>query len=141
MSEYRETYRRAVSAEMCDFYGHMNVQFYVAAISDSFFSLATELGIGKTAVEDHRVGFIAVNMNIDYLAEAHEGSVIRMESAVLSVDGKKMRVRHKLFDLETGRQSMEATVLHICMDLDGRKSIPIPADFRANIEKEAVGED
>mgnify|MGYP001818248848 CR=1 FL=1 len=44
MPDYSETYRKAVTADMCDMYGHMNVQFYVAAISDSFFSLMTSAG-------------------------------------------------------------------------------------------------
>ncbi|MCW9034223.1 MAG: thioesterase family protein [Alphaproteobacteria bacterium] len=140
MTGYRETYRRAVSAEMCGLYGHMNVQFYVAAISDSFISLATELGLGKSAAEKHRVGLIVVNMNINYLAEVHEGRVIRMESAIISVEGKKLKVRHKLYDLASGKQAMEATVLHLCMDLDARQSIVIPEDFMESIQEAIVVE-
>lgn len=123
---YHETYRKAVTADMCDLYGHMNVQFYVAAISDSFFSLMTRVGLGKSAVEKHRVGLVAVNMNIDYLAEVEAGDVIHMQGAIVSTSGKKMTCNWKLYDQATGRQAMEATVLYVCMDLDARRSRDIP---------------
>ena len=127
MSTYRETYRKAVTADMCDMYGHMNVQFYVAAISDSFFSLMTSVGLGKTAVDEHRIGLVAVNMNIDYLSEVEAGDVIYMKGAIVSAMGKKLTCNWKLYDQATDRQAMEATVLYVCMDLDARRSRDIPA--------------
>ena len=129
MSKYRETYRKAVTADMCDMYGHMNVQFYVAAISDSFFSLVTAVGLGKSAVEEHRVGLVAVNMNIDYLSELEAGDVIYMQGAIVSASGKKLTCKWKLYDQATDRQAMEATVLYVCMDLDSRRSRDIPDHF------------
>ena len=127
MSTYRETYRKAVTADMCDMYGHMNVQFYVAALSDSFFSLMTAVGLGKTAVDEHRIGLVAVNMNIDYLSEMEAGDVIYMKGAIVSAMGKKLTCNWKLYDQATDRQAMEATVLYVCMDLDARRSRDIPA--------------
>ena len=127
MSNYRETYRKAVTADMCDMYGHMNVQFYVAAVSDSFFSLMTAVGLGKTAVNEHRIGLVAVNMNIDYLSEMEAGDVIYMKGAIVSAMGKKLTCNWKLYDQATDRQAMEATVLYVCMDLDARRSRDIPA--------------
>ncbi len=127
MPGYRETFRRMVSAEMCDIYGHMNVQYYVAAISDSFFSLMTEVGLGKSAVDKDRVGLVAVNMNIDYLAEVNLGDVIHAQGAIISTEGKKMVCKFKLFDMASGKQAMAATVIYICMDLDARRACDIPA--------------
>lgn len=138
MAGYRETFRRMVSAEMCDIYGHMNVQFYVAAISDSFFSLMTEVGLGKSAIDQHRVGLVAVNMNIDYQSEVSLGDVIYMRGAIVSAGGKKMTCRYNLFDLATGKQAMAATVLYVCMDLDARQSRDIPEHLLFAALKEAV---
>jgi acyl-CoA thioester hydrolase len=126
MNSYNETYRKAVTADMCDIYGHMNVQFYVAAISDSFFSLMTTVGLGKSAVQDQRIGLVAVNMNIDYLSEVEAGDVIYMQGAIVSANGKKLTCNWKLYDQATEKQAMEATVLYVCMDLDKRRSRDIP---------------
>ena len=140
MPGYRETYRRMVSAEMCDIYGHMNVQYYVAAISDSFFSLMTEVGLGKSAVDEHRVGLVAVNMNIDYTAEVGLGDVIHMQAAIVEAAGKKMTCRYRLHDLATGKVAMRASVLYVCMDLDARRSRPIPDHLLAAAQAAAVAE-
>ncbi len=126
MSNYQETYRKAVTEDMCDMYGHMNVQFYVAALSDSFFSLMTAVGLGKSAVQEHRIGLVAVNMNIDYLSELEAGDVIYMKGAIVSASGKKLTCHWKLYDQASDKLAMEATVLYVCMDLDTRRSRDIP---------------
>lgn len=138
MFNYLETYRKAVTADMCDMYGHMNVQFYVAAISDSFFSLMTTAGLGKSAVQKDRIGLVAVNMNIDYLSEVDAGDVIHMKGAIASISGKKLTCNWQLFDQATGRQAMEATVLYVCMDLDTRRSRDIPPHLLKAAQEIAV---
>jgi acyl-CoA thioester hydrolase len=135
MTGYNETYRKAVTADMCDIYGHMNVQFYVAAISDSFFSLMTAVGLGKSAVLEHRIGLVAVNMNIDYLSEIDAGDVIYMRGAIASAKGKKLVCKWKLYDQATEKQAMEATVLYLCMDLDSRRSRDIPQHLLESVQK------
>jgi acyl-CoA thioester hydrolase len=141
MIPYKETYRKAVTADMCDLYGHMNVQFYVAAISDSFFSLMTSVGLGKSAVQEHRIGLVAVNMNIDYLSEIEAGDVIYMQGAIVSAVGKKLVCRWKLYDQATGRQAMEARVLYICMDLDSRRSRDIPPQLLESAQQVLIEEE
>lgn len=126
MSNYCETYRKTVSVDMCDEYGHMNVQFYVAAISDSFFALMTTIGMGKSAVEEDRFGLVAANMNIDYLSELKAGDVMYMQGKIASANGKKLTCKWRLYHQETDKKAMEATVLYVCMDLDSRRSRDIP---------------
>ena len=103
MPDYRETYRKAVTADMCDIYGHTYVQFYVSAISDSFFSLMSAVGLGKSAVQQDRIGLVAVNMQTDYLAEVEGGDVIYMQGAIVSAAGRKLTCRWKLYDQATNK--------------------------------------
>ena len=125
---------------MCDIYQHMNVQHYVAAISDSFFSLMTEVGLGKSAIDEHEIGLVAVNMNIDYLAEVHAGNVVYMRAAIERVGGKKMSCLYRLYDLESGVVAMKARVLYVCMDLAARRSRDIPEPLVLRAQADAVGE-
>ena len=129
-----------VSGEMCDLYGHMNVQFYVAAISDSFFSLMTEVGLGRSAIDEHRIGLVAVNMNIDYTSEVSIGDIIYMKGAIHSAGGKKMVCKYRLYDMATNKQAMTATVLYVCMDLDNRRARDIPEHLLEAALKEVVPE-
>lgn len=134
MNGYKETYRKAVTADMCDLFGHMNIQFYVAAISDSYLSLMTDIGFGKRAFLEHRIGLVAANMNIDYLSEVVSGDVIYGTGAIVSVEGKKLICNWKLYDQASGKQAMDATVLYVCMDLDKRRSRDMPEQLLQAVE-------
>ncbi len=130
MPAFRETYRGSVAAWECDQYGHYNVQFYVGRISDAAASLLHAGGLGRIGLEQRRLGIVAVNQNIDYLRELRAGSVIRMESAIKAVEGRKLVLHHRLFDAESGELAMRADVLGLCFDLGARKSVPLPDDLR-----------
>src|SRR3546814_18572979 len=58
VSNFRETYRGSVAAWECDQYGHMNVQFYTARISDAAASAMLAAGFGREAFEDQKLGAI-----------------------------------------------------------------------------------
>jgi acyl-CoA thioester hydrolase len=130
VSAFCETYRGSVAAWECDQYGHMNVQFYVGRISDAAASLMLAGGLGRAGLQERRIGIVAVNQNLDYLKELRAGSLIRMESAVKSIENRKITLHHRLFDAETGELAMQADVLGLCFDLDARKSVPFPDDLR-----------
>ncbi len=128
---FQETYRGLVANWECDQYGHLNVQFYVGRISDAVASLLHAGGMGRVALEQRRLGIVAVNQNIDYLRELRAGTVVRMESAIRQVEGRKLVLHHRLFDAESGELAMRADVLGLCFDLEARKSVPLPDDLHA----------
>ncbi|WP_370156842.1 acyl-CoA thioesterase [Ferrovibrio sp.] len=141
MSNYRETFRGSVAAWECDQYGHMNVQFYTARISDAAASAMLAGGFGSDAFLKHRLGVVAVHSELDYLSELHAGDLIRMESGILSAEGRKLRFHHRLFNAETGALCLKAEVLGLCFDLDQRKSVPLPDDLRAGLLRLQVAGD
>jgi hypothetical protein len=77
-------------------------------------------------------------MNIDYLAEVEAGDVIYMQGAIVSAAGRKLTCRWKLYDQATNKQSMDATVLYVCMDLDTRRSRDIPRHLLASKREAAT---
>ncbi len=134
MSNFRETYRGSVAAWECDQYGHMNVQFYTGRVSDAAASAMLAGGFGREAFAQHRLGIVAVNAEMKYLNELHAGDLIRVESGILSAEGRKVRFLHRLFNAETGALCMQAEVLGLCFDLAERKSVALPADIAAGFQ-------
>ncbi|WP_428245970.1 acyl-CoA thioesterase [Ferrovibrio sp.] len=130
MSAFRETYRGSVAAWECDQYGHLNVQFYVGRLSDAVASMLLAGGLGRKGLEQRRLGMVAVNQTLDYLKELRAGTLLRVESAVKLIEGRKMVLHHRLFDAETGEIAFTADVLGLCFDLEARKSVPWPEDLR-----------
>lgn len=129
MSNFRETYRGSVAAWECDQYGHMNVQFYTARISDAAASVMLAAGFGQKAFKELKLGIAAVNAETRFVSELHAGDLIRMESGVVSAEGKKIRFHHRVYNAETGALCMQAEVLALCFDLVQRKSVALPADL------------
>ncbi|WP_300299280.1 thioesterase family protein [Ferrovibrio sp.] len=134
MSSFVETYRGSVAATECDQYGHMNVQFYTARVSDAAASAMLAAGFGQKAFLEHKLGIVAVNAEMKYLSELHAGDMIRVESGVRSAEGRKIRFQHRLYNAESGALCMQADVLGLCFDLEQRKSVPLPADIQAGFE-------
>ncbi len=140
MAALIESYRGAICAWECDFYGHLNVQFYVARLSDAAASLLVALGLGAASPRGGDLGFIAVNQTIDYKAELLAGDLVVMKSGVKTVGKKSITVFHKLLNAETGAISMTAQVTGVLMDLETRKAVTIPDEVRTKAERLLVQE-
>lgn len=130
VSNYRETYRGSVAAWECDQYGHMNVQFYTARVSDAAASAMLHAGFGQKAFLEHRLGIVAVNSEMNYRSELRAGDLIRVESGVKSAEGRKVLFHHRLFNVATGALCMTADVIGLCFDLEQRRSVPLPDDLQ-----------
>ncbi len=62
MSGYIETFRKAVSPSELDHLGHMNVQYYFAAIGSAITSFQIRLGLTPTDMrEGRRLAFVVVH--------------------------------------------------------------------------------
>jgi acyl-CoA thioester hydrolase len=141
LSNFRETYRGSVAAWECDQYGHMNVQFYTARISDAAASVMLAAGFGQKAFRELKLGIAAVNAETRFVSELHAGDLIRMESGVTLAEGKKIRFHHRVYNSETGALCMQADVLALCFDLEARKAVPLPADLEAGFRTVRVDAD
>ena len=138
---WSETYRAVVAPSDLDHLGHMNVQHYMAALSDGAFSIMTEIGLGVRTIETERVGMAAVRMEIDFLREIHVGAVVVMESAVAWAEPRKVMFMHRLRDLETGEMCMRCKGLGVVLDLDARRARELPPQVLERARARAVGED
>lgn len=141
MSNFIESYRGGVAAWECDQYGHMNVQFYTARFSDAAASVLMAAGFGRKAFAEQKLGIAAVQSDLKYLAELHAGDLIRMESGVTLAEGKKLRFHHRLYNAESGQLCMTADVFGLCLDLQSRKSVSLPADIEAGFRHVLVRAD
>ena len=120
-----ETYRGRVASWECDHLGHMNVQFYVARVSDASAALNNAMGLTAGYLRERRRGLAAVHHDISYLAEVKAGDLLLMHSGILSAQGKKVRLAHRMTRLEDGRPVMRAKVLMVSMDLEQRRSVAV----------------
>lgn len=134
MPQFFETYRAVVTPEQCDHLGHWNIQYYVGAISEAAIALSDRLGVSLEESGRRGLGLAAVHMELDYLRELRDGDSLRVETALVALGGKSLRVRHRMRNLTLDVEAFTASVTAVFLDLKARRAIEIPADIRTTGE-------
>jgi 4-hydroxybenzoyl-CoA thioesterase len=82
-----------------------------------------------------RVGFPTVNAKADFRAPLRFGDVCRVEMEVLKLGNSSLTTRHRLFLGESSSLCAQIELVHVATDLDKMKSVEIPKDIRAALER------
>jgi acyl-CoA thioester hydrolase len=131
MPAFVETYRATVAPAACDHLGHMNVQYYFAAVSDGMFGIMVRLGLGPDEIRRRRISFAVVRAETDFHRELLAGDVVVLESTVVKLSEKSATFRHRLMNAATGAAAMSTEFKCVLLDLDSRQATTIPDDVRA----------
>lgn len=119
------TATRTVPADWIDYNGHMNVAYYTMAFDAALDEVYDALGIGPTAARDDRVGPMALQTQIHYLAELFEGSRFACDVLVVDMDAKRCHVFATMLDLDREeRRAATYESLSLNVDLEARRSAP-----------------
>ncbi len=135
MSGFIETFRGIVAPWECDEFGHMNVQFYNARLSDGFWQLMIAMGLGPGRRRELGIGIVALDGHITYAREMRTGQLIRVESGVAQIGEKSIHLVHRLIEGESGQVAMTSRVKSLCFDLKARRSTPFPAAVRERVAR------
>jgi acyl-CoA thioesterase FadM len=135
MGEYLETFRKVVSPAELDHLGHMNVQYYFAAIGSGITSFQIALGLTPSDIRDgRRLAFVVVHGDTNFRIELKAGDVIKLETGVTEIADKTATFHHRLFRVETETLAFETYFKCVLMNLDTRRAVDIPADIREKLE-------
>lgn len=135
MSGCIKTFHKAVSPAELDHLGHMNVQYYFAAIGNAITSFQIALGLTPSDMrEGRRLAFVVVHGENNFKAELKAGDVIRMETGVSEIANKTATFHHCLFKTETETLSFDTHFKCVLMNLDTRRAVKIPDDIRKKLE-------
>lgn len=124
--EWIEMARSTVRAWQCDHLGHMNVQFYMARLADAGTLALQAVGLSVAESERRHLSAATVTQNLVYRRELRAGDLIVVESRIMDIAGKKIRLQHRLRELVSGETCFEAEVLYVGLDLEARRSAVLP---------------
>lgn len=127
-----DEYRTFVKPEWVDHNQHLNVAYYVLA-----FDLATDefyryLGI-PAACYDKGTSFFTLDMNVTYHGEVVMDDALRVTTQLLAVDHKRIRYFHHMYHAEEGYLAATNECVAIHVDMNTRKSVPMPDSLRARM--------
>jgi acyl-CoA thioester hydrolase len=130
MAEPILTYRGTIYPWHCDHMGHMNVMWYVGKFDEATWHLFASVGLTRERLQQEKIGLAGLEQHIEYKRELHAGDVITIHSSIQEVREKSLRFLHEMTNDATQELVARTTLVAVCMDINARKSRPLPLDIR-----------
>ncbi len=127
------TYQGEVQAPQCDTQGRLSTRHFMGIVSDSIPNLLAQTR-GDDRSKTPSVGGAALEYRFIYRGHPAAGDVLALRSGLKEVGNKTYTWCHWLFDVESGKAVATAEAVAIALDLETRKSIPIPDEMRTLLE-------
>ena len=114
------TLDRVIPVDWTDYNGHMNESRYGQVFSDAADKVMEVIGADADYVASGN-SYFTVNIDINFVQEAHAAQCFTVQSQIILADGKKLKLFHKMInDAGTLLATGEQFLLHV--DLKARKS-------------------
>ena len=131
---YRQ-YSTVVPPEWIDINDHMNARYYTVVIYNAHSLFSEYIGFGENYVQASRCGKSVVESHLIYERELRVGDRIEVASRLLAVAGKRLHFYHEIFNVDQGYRAAVGEQLDIHVDLNSRRSAPLPADLLAKLQQ------
>ena len=129
-----------VLPEWVDANRHMNDGFYAVAFGEASWRVQDHLGLHAQYRTRTGGTLYSVEAHLTWDRELSLGQRLHIESLVLGVDAKRLRVFHRLFATGEGYSAatMDVMMLHVVQGENGVRTAPFPADIARHLEKVAA---
>src|SRR5690606_24588705 len=124
-----------VTEREIDANGHMNVVHYLSNNIHAADILLRALGLDDDYRAQRRLGLFTTEHHIIYHSELREGDSLSVHARVLDRGEKAVHMMTFLVDRERGRLSNTLEILVMHVDLDARRSAPIPEDLALGLDE------
>ena len=128
-----------VLAEWVDANRHMNDGFYAVAFGEASWRVQDHLGLHAEYRARTGGTLYSVEAHLTWDRELSLGERLHIESLVLGVDAKRLRVFHRLFATEGGcsAATMDVMMLHVLQGVDGVRTGPFPEEVARHLRQVA----
>ena len=129
-----------VLAAWVDANRHMNDGYYAVAFGEASWRVQDHLGLHARYRARTGGTLYSVEAHLTWARELSLGQRLHIESLVLGVDAKRLRVFHQLFASDDGvcAATMDVMMLHVVQGDDGVRTSPFPEDIARRLEKAAA---
>ena len=140
MTEPLRLWKGEVLPEWVDANRHMNDGYYAVAFGDASWRVQDHLGLDAEYRERTGGTLYSVEAHLTWDRELALGQRLHIESLVLGVDTKRLRVFHRLFASDEGYSAatMDVMMLHVAQAEGGVRTAPFPADIARQLERVAA---
>ncbi|WP_433561535.1 thioesterase family protein [Nocardia sp. CA-151230] len=132
------TFECDVDATWIDINDHMNAQYYGIVVYRAHAAFTGVLGLGDEYVRKTRCGKVVVQTAMAYEREVRRGARLAVDSWLLGVDAKRLHFFHEVRNLGDQTRVAASEQLDLHIDLETRRTTPIPADLRTRLQRFAA---
>lgn len=125
--------RETVRDEWIDFNGHMTNAAYVTAFDIASVALLHCVGIDPEYRARQRCSTFALELHTVFHQELEARAPYLIETRVLDFDAKRIHLFHQMRNAEEGFLAASLEVVTIHVDLDKRRSAPLPEGIVARL--------
>lgn len=124
-----------VRPEWVDYNGHMNVAYYVLVFDHATDAVLDFLDLGEAYRRRTRGSVFVGEAHVTYEQEVNAGDRLSVSSRILSFDGKRLILFHEMVGERTEGLVATNEVLCLHVDLDTRRTAPVPPAAAERIER------
>ena len=141
MADALRLWEGEVLAGWVDANRHMNDGCYAVAFGEASWRVQDHLGLHADYRARTGGTLYSVEAHLTWARELSLGQRLHVESLVLGVDAKRLRVFHRLFASGEGycAATMDVMMLHVVQGEGGVRTSPFPGDVARRIELVAAG--
>ncbi|CAB1367328.1 thioesterase family protein [Denitratisoma oestradiolicum] len=129
------SYQVRVPAEWIDVNGHMNATRYHLVVYEAHYRYTQAIGLGDDYVARTHCGKAVLESHMRFEQEVSLGDELEVRSWLLAVDAKRLHFFHEVMNLTTGRRAAAGEQVDIHIDLQARKSAPLPEAAYAELQR------
>lgn len=116
----------------CDVLGHLTTRYYVGMFDDASYHFFYEIfGWVGASNSSGKLGWVDVNHNINYQAEARAGDLLEVRAKLTKVGGKSIQASYEMKNLKSGEVAATLDAVYVLFDLDDRKAVAIDDRLRS----------
>lgn len=116
-----------------DVFGHTNNARYLEFMEMARWDALQPI-IASGFFAQRNLGFVIVNININYRAASFINDVLEVKTIMKNIGNKSIVVHHDVFDKTKGHAVCDADVTFVLMDLKTRKAVPVVGELREVFE-------
>ncbi|MGW2408043.1 thioesterase family protein [Streptomyces sp. NPDC001739] len=127
-------FRQTVRDDWIDYNGHLGEAYYVLVFGFATDALMDAAGLDAAYRERTGCSLYTVEAHVRYLREVARGRELTVRTAVLGVDGRKLRLLHEMFAGGPAGEPVateELFLLHV--DRSGGRTAPLPGTTRERL--------
>ena len=110
-------------------------QFKIGCVSDAATHLFTHCGADFNWRNEYDIGSAALDYSVRYFKDAPLGMAVTMHTNFTKIGTKSLKFIHHMVDDSTGDVIMDIEIVAVLFDLQKRKSIVVPEEFRVQALK------